>query len=357
MQNKWLRATLLCGWVTTVESKAKARVRNKTIPIFVPHWGCPQDCLFCDQKKITGQKEEMTPERAASIIQNGIAHKKEGDRLEIGFFGGSFTGIPRPQQEALLSVAQQAVVGGQIDGIRLSTRPDYINDTVLERLLHYGVTTVELGAQSTDDEVLALSRRGHTAEQTCEAAAKIRACGLHLGLQMMTGLPGDSTEKTIRTAEDFIAMQAECARIYPTLVIRGTALCELYESGEYEPLSLAEAVNRCSLVYRLFEKAGVDVIRMGLLQMNREDVAAGPVHPAFGELVQSRACLMQLLEDLRGFNGKELTLFVHPQYMSVLCGQKRSNIKKLSEILHTDIIRIIQSEAVPRGTVQYERSS
>ncbi len=338
-------------WVISVQNKISAG-RNKTIPIFVPHWGCPQDCLFCDQKKITGQKEEMTPARAAAIIQRGVAHKQPGDHLEIGFFGGSFTGIPTSQQEALLSVAYEALKAGKVEGIRLSTRPDYINTTILERLLSYGVTTVELGAQSTDDEVLRLSRRGHTAETIWKAATQIRAAGLQLGLQMMTGLPGDTAAKTLQTARDFIAMEAACVRIYPTLVIEGTALHTLYQNGEYEPLTLEEAVERCSRLYRLYTEADVTIIRMGLLQP--EALVAGPYHPAFGELVLSRDCLHRLIEALGDFHGTRLTLFVHPQYVSVLCGQKRCNIEKLRRRFHLEQIQIIQTDRVPFGEFLYE---
>lgn len=331
-----------------------AVTRNKTIPIFVPHWGCPQNCLFCDQKKITGQKEEMTPARAAALIREGVAHKRQGDRLEVGFFGGSFTGIPAEQQEALLAVAYRALSAGEIDGIRLSTRPDYINAPILARLQRYGVTTVELGAQSTDDEILRLSRRGHTAAQIWQAAEQIRAADMQLGLQMMIGLPGDTAEKTEQTARDFIAMQAACVRIYPTLVIRGTALCDWYESGRYTPLSTEEAVERSSLVYRLFTDAGVTVLRIGLLQPEPTSLVAGPYHQAFGELVLSRTCLHRLAEDLVGFKGESLTLWVHPRYVSVLCGQKRCNIERLRQLVHTDKIRIIQSETVPYGRVLYQ---
>lgn len=321
--------------------------KHKTIPIFVPHWGCPCDCLFCDQKKITGIKEEMTPERAASIIEEGLLRKKSGDFLEIGFFGGSFTGIPAPQQEALLALAYQAKLSGKIDGIRLSTRPDYINETVLQRLLAYGVTTVELGAQSMDDEVLVVNRRGHSAEQTQKAARTIKNSGIALGLQMMIGLPGDTFEKTMKTAEEFAKLSPDCVRIYPTLVIRDTGLDALYQSGMYSPLSVEEAVRQCSYLYRFYTERNIEVIRMGLLDMNPEDIVAGPFHPAFGELVLSEVCYQYLCDEMTSVTSNQISIHVHPRFVSILCGQKRRNMFRLQQNYDLKKIDIIQDETIP----------
>lgn len=321
--------------------------KHKTIPIFVPHWGCPCDCLFCDQKKITGVREEMTPERASALIEEGILHKQPGDFLEIGFFGGSFTGIPAPQQEALLSLAYEARIAGKVDGIRLSTRPDYINETVLKHLLAYGVTTVELGAQSMDDDVLLMNRRGHNAEQTVKAARAIRECGIGLGLQMMIGLPGDSFEITMETAKRFAELSPDCVRIYPTLVIRDTGLDALYQSGHYEPLSIDEAVCQCSWLYRFFTDKNIEVIRMGLLGMNHEDMVAGPFHPAFGELVLGEVCYEMIREKMVSVTTKEIAIRVHHRFVSILCGQKRKNIIRLQEEFGLHKINIVQDDTVP----------
>jgi len=334
----------LPSWVTTVGSK------HKTIPIFVPHWGCPCDCLFCDQKKITGACEEMTPERAALIIEEGIRHKQDGDYLEIGFFGGSFTGIPAPQQEALLALAYEKRLSGQVDGIRLSTRPDYINETVLKRLLSFGVTTVELGAQSMDDMVLSINRRGHSAEQTRQAARAICEYGIGLGLQMMIGLPGDSFEKTMQTAEEFALLSPDCVRIYPTLVIRDTGLSTLYKEGRYEPLSVEEAVRQCSQLYRFYTKRNIEVIRMGLLDMNPADIVAGPFHPAFGELVLSDVCYENLREKMISVTTDKISIRVHPRFVSILCGQKRKNMERLQKEFSLKKIQILQDEAMESGT-------
>ncbi len=343
MLNKWLHRMRFQSWVLTVKNK------YKTIPIFVPHWGCPCECLFCDQKKITGVREEMTPERATEIIKTGILHKRQGEHLEIGFFGGSFTGISAKKQEALLELAYAAVQTGDVDGIRLSTRPDYINDAVLDRLQRFGVTTVELGAQSMNDDVLNYSRRGHTAEQTRVAARAIVNCGIGLGLQMMVGLPGDTAEITMQTAEEFCKLKPNCVRIYPTLVIRGTALDKLYQKGQYTPLSVEEAVARCGFLYQYFTEQNVDVIRMGLLQMKEEDISAGPYHSAFGELVQSAVFCEKLSQAISDKTNKKIFVHVHPRYVSIANGQKKANVHHLMVKHQLSDFKIIPDEMVPWG--------
>ncbi len=323
--------------------------RQKTIPIFVPHWGCPCACVFCDQKQITGQKEEMTAEKAAAIIHSATKERKAEDYIEVGFFGGSFTGIPAFQQEALLGVAHEALLSGKIDSIRLSTRPDYIDEAVLARLQRFGVSTVELGAQSMDDAVLTACHRGHTANQTKEAAAQIRDAGLKLGLQMMLGLPQDTKELTQKTVDEFIAMKPVCVRIYPTLVLRGTALCRMFEAGAYEPLSLDEAVERCALAYRCFTDSGIDVIRMGLLEPEQDSVCAGPWHPAFGELVLSKDCFFRLSALAKPFAGTEIIIQCHPRYVSIAVGQERSNIHALYKVFSFKKILIEQNPMLEWG--------
>ena len=331
------------------QSWVMALRKHKTIPIFVPHWGCPKDCLFCDQKSITGQKEAMTPEKAADIIRIGIEHKKPDEILEIGFFGGSFTGIPATEQEALLSLAFEAKKAGYVDGIRLSTRPDYINETVLERLRNYGVTCVELGAQSMDDRVLSLNRRGHSCEQTKLAAKMIQKSGISLGLQMMVGLYGDTDEGVMKTAEAFAELSPDCVRIYPTLVIRGTGLCDLYESGMYTPLTVQQATNRCAVIYQFFTERKITVIRMGLLQTEPETVVAGPMHPAFGELVLSRIFYHKLMPKLENLKGKEVEILVHPKDVSALLGQNRENIEAIKKESGASLLLVLQDETIKRG--------
>jgi len=324
--------------------------KHKTIPVFVPHLGCPQDCLFCNQKKITGELQQVTAERVQELIQIAAKHKQERETLEIGFFGGSFTGISPAVQEALLKPALEAKKQGILDGIRLSTRPDYINQEVIDRLLRFGVTTVELGAQSMDDEVLKRANRGHEAVQTVEAARMIKANGLGLGLQMMIGLPGDTLKKTLQTAEAFCEMEPACVRMYPTLVIKETALAELWKANKYQPLSLDDAVDWCKQLYQIFTAKQIDVIRMGLLNMKPEDVLAGPYHPSFGELVLSAACYDELKKAVTGYPSKFLRLQMHPSYVSVLCGHRKKNIMKLKEEFGFEDIKIIHAESMRRGS-------
>ncbi len=323
--------------------------KHKTIPIFVPHWGCPQDCIFCDQKKITGQKEPMTPEKAAEIIARGAEGRKPEDYIEIGFFGGSFTGIPATIQEEFLGLAMKAVQKGEADSIRLSTRPDYIDDAVIERLLHFGVKTVELGAQSMEDAVLTACHRGHSAEDTQKAAQKIKDAGLSLGLQMMLGLLGDTEEKALETARAFMNLKPACVRIYPTLVLKGTALESLYEKGDYTPLALEKAADLCAKLYRMFTESGIEVIRMGLLEVEEGALAAGPFHPAFGEMVMSRVYYQKLSEMLSSFSGKTLRVELHPKDVSPLVGQRKENIRKIQENFGVTEIKLLQNEKINRG--------
>ncbi len=322
--------------------------KHKTIPIFVPHRGCPKDCLFCDQKSITGQKEPMTPAKAAETIRIGIEHKKPDEILEIGFFGGSFTGIPASEQEAFLSLAYAAKEAGLVDGIRLSTRPDYINETVLERLKKYGVTCVELGAQSMDDTVLTLNRRGHTAKQTKVAAKMIQKSGISLGLQMMIGLPGNTEVGAMKTAEAFAELAPDCVRIYPTLVIRGTGLADLYKSGDYTPLTVSEAAEQCAALHQFFTERNITVIRMGLLQTEPETVVAGPMHPAFGELVLSRIFYHKLMPKLADCAGKRAEISVHPKDVSAVLGQNRENIEIIKEKSGLLKLLVMQDETIKR---------
>ena len=323
-------------------------IRHKTIPVFVPHWGCPQDCLFCNQKAITGQKEDVTAEYVSELITVTTQKAKSDDVIEVGFFGGSFTGIPVGIQEALLKPAYEALVAGKIHGIRLSTRPDYISESVLLRLKQFGVSTVELGAQSMDDSVLLKSRRGHNADQTIKAAKMIKNAGFHLGLQMMLGLPEDTFEKSVKTAEKFIELEPSCVRIYPTLVLKHTSLAKEYESGRYQVLTVEEAVEQCAVLYAMFKHKSIDVIRMGLLDMEPEAICAGPYHPAFGELVMSKVCYKRLAESVAPFAGRDIIIKTHPRYVSTLVGQKRANIRKLQEEFNIKKIEIEQDSALGR---------
>jgi histone acetyltransferase (RNA polymerase elongator complex component) len=253
--------------------------------------------------------------------------------VEVGFFGGNFTGIALDHQEEYLRVAYEYLTSGEIHGIRLSTRPDYINELVIRLLKKYRVSTVELGAQSMVEEVLGKSSRGHTAADTIKAARMIKLAGMRLGLQMMIGLPGDTLEYDLRTAKSFVELGADDTRIYPTLVIRGTALEKLYLEGSFEVLSMDEAIERTTEVYKIFEEAGVRVIRVGLHPseglLDGNDLVAGPFHESFRELVMTRLWgeKLSLLKERPG--NKNITIYVSPGQFNFAIGYEAKNKKAL----------------------------
>lgn len=268
-------------------------LKHYTIPIFIPELACPFQCVFCNQQKITGKQLIPDDRQIIQIIEDHLASFKEKQRhVEIGFFGGSFTGIPLDEQAHFLDLVQPYLKDGMIQGIRLSTRPDYIDNVILNLLKRKNVTTIELGAQSLDDEVLKASMRGHTAEQTEKASQLILKYGFDLGLQMMIGLPGDTPKKALFTAKRIVEMGASNTRIYPTLVIRGTALHQWYSSGKYQPLSLEEAVRQTKMLIPIFEESNVKIIRIGLHPseglLSGDEFIAGPFHPSFKELVMTK---------------------------------------------------------------------
>ena len=266
------------------------RLKHYTIPVFTPEMACPFQCVFCNQQKISGHTQAPDFQEVTNTIRTYLASFKAEERhVEVGFFGGTFTGIPTDIQENYLKTVQPFIDSGEVHGVRLSTRPDYINDEVLARLKKYHVTTIELGAQSLDDTVLQAARRGHTVQQVEEAAALIHAAGFDLGLQMMIGLPGDTLEKAMSTAQKIIDLGASNTRIYPTLVIKETVLYRWYQQEKYKPLSLKEAVAWSKQLLLKFEKAGIRVIRLGLHPseglLDGSEWVAGPFHPSFRELV------------------------------------------------------------------------
>ena len=322
--------------IKTLLYKGASHVRKVNIPIFVSHRGCPHDCVFCNQKRITGQSGSVTPTQADGTIKEALSTiDKNNTMVEIAFFGGSFTAIPICEQRALLEIAYKYIKDKSADGIRLSTRPDCINKEELDMLKGYGVTSIELGVQSTDDEVLLKSRRGHSFEDVKKASKLINDYGFELGLQMMLGLPGDTKEKSLKTASDIVSLCPKTTRIYPTIVIRDSALALMYERGEYRPLTLEEAVDTVAQIYTLFKNNGIEILRMGL--MASEDMCEGrgiiavPFHPSFGELVLSRIFLNKMREIVRDKNENMIVLYVNPHDLSKAIGNKRQNIKILEK--------------------------
>lgn len=311
-------------------------MRRTNISIFVPHAGCPHRCSFCDQRTISGSVKTPVSGDVARLLDEQASHLLEcGITAEIAFFGGSFTAIERGYMESLLTVAARAVKKYPVyTGIRCSTRPDRIDEKIIEILKKYSVTAVELGAQSMSDEVLSANERGHTAEDVRRAARMIAESGMELGLQMMTGLYQDTPENCLYTAEEFIKLRPKTVRIYPTVILGNTKLGELFERGEYKSFSFEETVELCAALLRKFTEKGVKVIRMGLHASPdvERDMLGGVYHPALREIVESRI----FLEDMKGqlLNCKKgaYTVYTDAKNISKAAGQKKCNIDALAEL-------------------------
>ena len=327
-------------------------MRYYNIPVFVPHYGCPFDCVFCNQKHITGFREELSGEKSKEIIKEHLKTIPKVDRrVEVAFFGGSFTAIDKSLQEELLKAAYEFIKSGEIDGIRLSTRPDFISDDVMELLLKYGVTSIELGVQSMNDTVLLKSGRGHTKEDVIKASEIIKKYPVKLGLQMMTGLPYDTFEKSIETAKEIIKLKPHMVRIYPTLVIKDTCLSKMYLSGEYTPQDLEGAIYLSKELIKMFRKNNIEVIRVGLQATDEmtpgTNVLAGPYHSAFGEMAENAIFYDKIIDTLNGDKTAEIK--VNPKDISKAIGNKKRNYIKLKE--NGIDIKFIQDETVPLGEI------
>ena len=305
------------------------------LPVFVPHRGCPHACVFCNQRRISGAAMPARAEDVKKAIQEAAAFLPKGGKRQLAFYGGSFTAIPVKEQEALLGAAKEALDRGEIDAVRLSTRPDAIDEAALSRLKAYGVETIELGAQSMDDKVLQFAGRGHTAYDVERASKRIKEAGFRLILQMMTGLPGSSDESDAETARRLIALKPDGVRIYPTVIVRDTALYDMWQAGEYEEHTVEDAVRVCAKIVPLFEQAGIPIIRLGINpteELSGGAAVAGAYHPALGELVKSRILLEKARALLKGTEpGSRVTLLVGRGKASQMAGQRRENIRRLTE--------------------------
>lgn len=333
--------------------------QNYIIPIFVPHLGCPNDCIFCNQHNISGQIKPITKDDVRKIVDAHLEHCKDNDaNKEIAFFGGSFTGIPREQQEELLQVAYEYIENGQIDSIRISTRPDYINKDILKLLKKYKVKTIELGVQSSNNYILKRAERGHTFEDVKKASKLIRRKRFILGHQMMIGLPESSLADELRTARDLAKLKPKIMRIYPVLVIKGTKLEQEYSEGKYKPLNVNQAVEMCKEVYYYFIKKKIKVIRIGLQTTDiicdpkneNSTVVAGPYHEAFRQLVEDAMWYDSIVEKIKMMNVKvkEIEVIVNPANVNNVSGHKKENAEKLKEIYDVDL-RIKQDERIKEG--------
>lgn len=279
--------------------------KHAIIPIFIPHKGCPNDCVFCNQKKITAHQQAVTGRDVTDTIETWLStlEPRGTETVEVAFFGGSFTGIPMEEQSAYLAIAKRYKDAGRIHKIHMSTRPDYINEEILDNLKYYDADTIELGVQSFDDEVLRLSGRGHDSACVYESSRLIQTYGFELGIQLMIGLPGDTLEKDLYSARETVKISPSIARLYPTVVIGDTALYDQYLSGQYQPLDQETAVFRTREMYKILAAAGINIIRVGLkssdILSGEGGTAAGTFHPAFRQLVEGDIAREQIEKQIK----------------------------------------------------------
>jgi len=325
--------------------------KHYTIPIFTPELACPFQCVFCNQEKISGQQNIPSKVEIIRTIEDHLSTFKVSDRVvEVGFFGGSFTGIPIDTQSMYLEIVEPYINSNKIQGIRLSTRPDYINDEILMMLKASHVTTIELGAQSFNDDVLKQTRRGHTAQQIIDASLAIKKYGFNLGLQMMVGLPNDTIDRAISTAQKIIEAGADCTRIYPAVVIKDTLMHKWYNDGKYKPLSLEQAVNWTKQILPLFENAGVNVIRVGLHPSEGlvlgEELIDGPLHSSFKELVLTAIWTDLLKPILNIHHTKNIEIHVPLKELNYAIGYKSVNKSMLLQKFNS--VKFIPDERIKK---------
>ncbi len=310
--------------------------KHSNIPIFIPELACPHQCVFCDQEKIIGTYSIPQPADVKDIVELYLETIPENRTINIAFFGGTFTGLSVDLQEQYLKEAFKFIKNRKVSGIRLSTRPDYINEPILELLRKYSVTTIELGAQSSSQEVLNESRRGHTVEDIRDASNLICENGFELGLQMMIGLPGDSFERSIQTANDIVSLGARNTRIYPAIVVKHTTLEKLYQEGRYTPLTLEEAVEWTREIVHIFENNNVAILRMGLHPSDEliigKSLIAGPFHASFKEMVMTQIWKELIDMELQSINSNfsnNIKITVSDRQIHYAIGYKQANREQL----------------------------
>lgn len=334
------------------------------IPIFVPHLGCPNNCIFCNQKKISGQTKMVTAKDVQNTIEYYLKNFKDNHKyVEVAFFGGSFTAIEKEKQEELLEAVQPYINEKKVNSIRISTRPDAIDKDILKMLKKCHVKTIELGVQSMNNYILNRCQRGHTVEDVKKASKLIRWNGFILGHQMMVGLPESTEQDEINTAKEIIKLKPKIVRIYPVLVIKDTPLEVEYEKGDYVPLTVTQAVERCKKIVELFNSKHIQVIRMGL--QNTEEISdptqessqvvAGPFHPAFRQLVETSMWYDSILKEIKKINTKviQVKIIANSENINNIIGHKKENVLKLKEIYNLDVI-VEASEEIKPGKFKLE---
>ncbi len=331
-------------------------MKHVNIPVFIPHLGCPNGCVFCNQRSISG-REAFDMEAMESEIGQVLSTVDPSSSVEIAFFGGSFTGIDRGLMISLLERAERFVKEGRVEGIRLSTRPDYISEEILEILSRYSVKTVELGLQSMDDGVLAASRRGHTAEQGKRACALVKQYGFSLIGQMMVGLPASSVNAEVATAETLCDMGVDGVRVYPTVVFEDTELCEMAKQGVYEPLSTEDAVERTKAVLNVFRQYDVPCIRVGLCaseNLASDKVYGGASHSAIGELAMGEIFFEEMcrkIEERGDVRGKKVIFYVPRGAVSRAVGQKRVNVERICKKYSPLRVKVLEKNELMRYNI------
>lgn len=311
-------------------------MKQTNLSIFIPHKGCPNTCSFCNQRFISGSGRAPSPDEVRAILAGQVnILAQSGLKAEIAFFGGSFTAVDKEYRRALLYAASEYVkeFPEQYAGIRCSTRPDCIDENIMDELMLYGVTAVELGAQSMNDEVLGANLRGHTAEDVRRASRLIKSFGIELGLQMMTGLYKDKPSYCIETAREFAELKADTVRIYPTVILKGTMLDDLRKQGLYESFSFEETVDLCAELLLFFEEKNIPVIRLGLHASEgvEEQMTGGVYHQALGEIVRSRIMLMRMREQMIKLDGKRFIVYTDRKNIGKVVGHGGQNKALLSE--------------------------
>ncbi len=313
-------------------------MKHANIAFFIPHIGCPNRCSFCNQNTISGENSIPTVDSIRETLKNALnsMDKELIKESEIAFFGGSFTAINRDLMLELLGGTQEFIGKDRFAGIRISTRPDAIDGDVLNLLKKNNVNAIELGAQSMSDDVLFKNMRGHTSRDVFNASKLIKEHGFSLGLQMMTGLYGDSSDGAIKTAQKFIEIKPDTVRIYPTVVLKDTYLAELYFEGKYNPFGVEKTVSLCAKLLNMFEQNNIKVIRVGLHDQSglKENFVAGAYHAALGELIMGEQMFLKALDALkaRNISGGEVCFAVNPSSISQMIGQKKYNLSRFSEM-------------------------
>lgn len=334
------------------------------IPIFVPHLGCPNNCTFCNQKRISGQTKMVTAQDVKDTIDFFLKHFRDDYKyVEVAFFGGSFTAIDEKTQVELLEAVQEYIQNKKVNSIRISTRPDCINKEILKRMKKYHVKTIELGVQSTNNYILKRCKRGHTYEDTKKASKLIRRYGFILGHQMMVGLPESTKQDEINTAKELIRLKPKIVRIYPVLVIKDTELADEYERGDYTPLTVGQAVERCKEIVDLFNRNKINVIRVGLQNTEeitdpgteKSSVIAGPYHPAFRQLVESSMWYDSIVNKIKKVNAKvkKVKIIANDVNVNNIIGHKKENIEKLKDVYDVEVV-IEKSEEIKPGKFKIE---